>query len=388
MVTHQFIICISTQDWGELWTRKQRFMKKFALQGNKVLYIEKQMHFLGLIRNFAKEWKRIYLWLFGPRKKEENLYVYTPPILLPFFQMFPMICWINNLFLSFLIKQQTKKLFFKNPILWIYPPYNPYLIGRFNEKLVIYECVDEYSASQGLVKKKTIKLLEKLTIQKSDLVIVTAQALYDSKKDLAKNIYLIPNAAEIEHFKKSNLNETKIPEEMLKIKKPILGFLGTIQYWIDFDLIRFIAFKNPGWSIVMIGPIGRLAEIEKIKSLPNVYLLGRKPYQEVPNYVKAFDVCLNPYKIDEVSKSCSPLKLYEYLASGKPIVSVDMPEARKFKNLIEIGLDYEDFLEKIQKVLDCLPEDKAKIEMRIREAEKHSWDSRFLELEKILEKYL
>jgi glycosyltransferase involved in cell wall biosynthesis len=175
---------------------------------------------------------------------------------------------------------------------------------------------------------------------------------------------------------------------MLKIKKPILGFLGTIQYWIDFDLIRFIAFKNPGWSIVMIGPIGRLAEIEKIKSLPNVYLLGRKPYQEVPNYVKAFDVCLNPYKIDEVSKSCSPLKLYEYLASGKPIVSVDMPEARKFKNLIEIGLDYEDFLEKIQKVLDCLPEDKAKIEMRIREAEKHSWDSRFLELEKILEKYL
>jgi len=388
MITDQQIICFSTQDWSELWTRKQRFMKKFAHQGNKVLYIEKQIHFLGFVKNFIKEWRRIYLWLLGPRKIEENLYIYTPPVLLPFFQIFHFICQINNFFITLLIKRQIKKLNFKNSVLWIYPPYSPYLIGKFNEKLVIYECVDEYSASKGLVRKETVKFLEKLTIQKSDLVIVTAQTLYDSKKDLAKNIYLIPNAAETEHFKKVTSEKTEIAQEMSKIKKPIIGFLGTIQYWIDFDLLKYIAIQKPRWSIVLVGPVGGLAEIEKIKSLPNVYFLGRKPYEKVPNYLKGFDVCLNPYKIDEVSKHCSPLKLYEYLASGKPIVSVDMPEAKKFENLIEISSNYEDFLEKIEKILSQLPEKNSKIEARIKEAEKHSWNSRFLELEKILENYV
>jgi len=387
MINNQSIICISTQDWDDLWTRKQRFMQSFAQQGNKVLYIESQISFLSF-KIIKSDWKRCLRWLRGPREIEKNLYIATLPPLLPFFQVYISINKVNNWFILKLLRSWLKKLKFTNLIFWTYTPYSDYFVGKLGEKLAVYDCVDEFSASQGLVKVKTVKLLEEKLLKKINLVIVTHEKLLQSKKRFNKNIYLIPNGAEIEHFKKTSLAKTAVAKEIKKIPKPIIGFIGSIQYWIDLDLIRYIALKKPKWSIVLIGPIGRLAKIEKIKSLSNVYLFGKKEYQLLPNYLKAFDVCLNPYKIDEVAKYCSPLKLYEYLASGKPIVSIDMPEARKFEGLIEVGQDYQGFLKKIEKILDGLPESFERIESRLKEAEKHSWHSRFSELGKVLKLYL
>ena len=386
MIRNQNIICISTQDWNSLWTRKQRFMRKFSRQDNKVLYIESQPSFisLGIIKS---DWKRFFRWLGGPQKRETNLYVGTLPLVLPFFQMFPIVNKINNWVILKILRHWQKRLRINNPILWTYTPYSGYFIGKLGEKLAVYDCVDEFSVVKGLVKGKTIKRLEEELIKKVNLVIVTHKNLLQSKKTLTKNIYLISNAADIDHFKKTFFPGTPVALEIKSIPKPIIGFLGSIQYWIDLDLIRFIAKARPDWSIVLVGPIGRLAKIDKIKNLKNVYLLGRRKYQNLPSYLKAFDVCINPYKIDEVAENCSPLKLYEYLASGKPIVSVDMPEARKFEELIEIGQNYSDFLKKIQKVLNHFPESSVGIEARTKEAKKNSWDSRFLELEKILENY-
>jgi glycosyltransferase involved in cell wall biosynthesis len=133
----------------------------------------------------------------------------------------------------------------------------------------------------------------------------------------------------------------------------------------------------------MIGPVR--ANVSKIAPLPNVHLLGRKDYQELPRYLKAFDVCINPYILDGVAEGCSPLKLYEYLATGKPIVSVDMPEARKFDGLVRIARSTEEFVLHIE---SALQEDKSLIRERIKESEKHSWDERFRQVESIVEKTL
>lgn len=387
MIKNQNIICLSTQDWNDLWTRKQRFMQKFAKNGNKVLYIEAQASLLslGIIK---KDLGRSLLWLKGPRKIENNLYVATLPLVLPFFQIYPTINKINNWFILRVLRHWIKLLGFNHAIFWTYTPYSDYFVGKIGEKLAVYDCVDEFSAGKGLIRPETIKKLEKDLIRKVNLVIVTHINLLQSKRKLAKNIVLLPNGVDVEHFKKVFLAETPINEEIKKIPRPIIGFLGNIQYWIDLELIRFLALARPDWSFVLIGPIGRLTKIEKIKNLKNIYLLGRKEYQTLPPYIKALDVCINPYIINEVAQNCSPLKLYEYLASGKPIVSVDMPEARKFEGLVEIASDYKDFLEKLEKVLEGLPEDSSKVEARIKACQKHSWDSRFLELEKIIKNFL
>lgn len=387
MIKRQDILCLSSQDWNDLWTRKQRFMQRFARQGNRVLYIESQASLVSL-GVYKDDWKRIFRWLRGPRKIEDNLYVVTLPLVIPFFQMSGTINEVNNWIILKLLRNWMRELKFRNPILWTYTPHSESLIGKLGERFSIYECVDDLSASKGLVRAGTVHELEKRLIEKVNLVIVTHENLLKSKKALGKEIHLIPNGAEVEHFKKASLPETTISSEMVKIPKPIIGFLGSIQYWIDLDLIRHIALSKSEWSIVLIGPIGRLTKIEKIKALPNVHLLGRKDYASIPSYIKAWDVCINPYVLDKTAENCSPLKLYEYLATGKPVVSVDMPEARKFNGLIEIGTTYQDFLEKIQQILNQFPEEFTKIKDRIKAVERHSWNHRFFELERILEPYL
>lgn len=372
MLSGHDIVCVSTQDWNDLWTRKQRFMSWLAQQGNRVLYIEQQLHFLGYFKRLGTRWKRATSWLDLPRRIEENLYIYSLPVVLPFSQIYPCINDINYWFIRSVIKKQIQILGFKNPILWTYVPISHRLIGNLGEKFVIYECVDEFSASKGLVKGETVRLLEERLIKKTDLVIVTAQDLLDSKRDMAKNIHLIPNGAEVEHFRKVLSKDTVIPDEITHIKHPIVGFLGSISYWIDISLIQQIALSHPEWSILMVGPIR--TDVSKIENMPNVHFLGRKDYQSLPGYVKAFDVCINPYVMDGVAEGCSPLKLYEYLATGKPIVSVDMPEARKFSDLIKITKSKEEFISGIE---FSLKENGNLTEARLKEAEKHSWNQRF-----------
>lgn len=383
MLSGHDIICISTQDWDDLWTRKQRFMTQFARQGNRVLYVEQQVHLLGYVKRFKARRKRIISWLSAPRRIEENLYVYTLPVVLPFYQMSPWINGINNCFIAAILRKQLLSLNFKAPILWIYAPYSYRLAGKLGEKFVIYECVDELSAAKGLVKGEVVKSFEEHLIRKADLVIVTAQNLYDSKKHIAKRICIVPNGAEVEHFRKALSKDTAVSEEIARIKRPIVGFLGSISFWIDISLIQYIALSRTEWSIVMVGPVR--TDISKINSLPNVYILGRKDYQKLPGYIKAFDVCINPYILDDVAEGCSPLKLYEYLSTGKPIVSVDMPEARKFGDLVRIAKSKEDFISEIEL---AFREDINRARARIIESEKHSWDKRFQREESIVQESL
>lgn len=387
MIRGNDIVCLSSQDWDGLWTRKQRFMERFAKQGNRVLYVEAQASLasLGVVK---ADWRRGFRWFAGPRRIEDNLYVGTLPLVLPCFQMSRAINTVNNLFILRILRHWVDRLGFQRPILWTYNPYSESLVGKLGEDLAVYECVDELSAAKGLVRSKTVKELEGRLLNKVQLVIVTHENLYRSKESLAREIHLIPNGAEVEHFQKSSLPKTPVAQEMKEIPRPVVGFLGSVQYWIDMDLLRFLALSKPEWSFALVGPKGRLAQTKKIENLPNVYMLGRKSYEDLPSYLKAFDVCLNPYVLDETALNCSPLKLYEYLATGKPVVSVDMPEARKFDGLVAIGRDYSDILRLLSEAIKPEAMDKDRIVARIDAVREHGWDNRFAQLEKILEQRL
>lgn len=387
MIAGQEIVCLSSQDWGDLWTRKQRFMQRFARQGNRVLYVELEASLasLGLLR---ADPGRALRWLAGPRLVAPNLYVATLPPVLPCFQMSRAINTLNNAGLAPLLRRWVRGLGFRRPILWTYNPYSESLVGRLGEAFAVYDCVDELSAARGLVRRETVRELERRLLEKVRVVIVTHENLYRSKRASRRDVYLVPNGAEVEHFRKAARPETPVAAEMQALLRPVIGFLGSIQYWIDFDLLRFLALARPAWSFVLIGPRGRLAEVEKIERLANVHLLGRKRYEELPSYLKAFDVCLNPYVVDETAKHCSPLKLYEYLASGKPVVSVDMPEARRFARVVAIGRTYAEILDRLDEAVWPAVSAPAAVAARIDAVAAHSWDHRFRELERILEPYV
>ena len=173
---------------------------------------------------------------------------------------------------------------------------------------------------------------------------------------------------------------------MSELPKPVIGFHGWIQYWIDFDLIAYAAKKHPDWSFVFVGPIEPLARVDKVRKLSNVYFLGKMPYENIPELIAGFDVCINPFILDKLSDTVSPIKLYEYLASGKPVVSVDMPAAREFSDLIPLVRTCEEFVAALEDQIAQNTNGIIKHDVRARQAamKDHSWDARFKQVEDVV----
>lgn len=390
MITGRNFFILSTQDWDAMPTRKHRWARNWARQGNRVLYIEQQMHWAGWLADVRRQFRRAFRWLGGPRQVEPNLWVFTLPIILPFFQMNAALNWLNNLGLAPVLRWAMQKAGITHPILWTYTPHSADFIGKLGESFVVYECVDEFAAAKGLVHGPTIAAMERELLSKADLTIVTAPALFESKKDLTRRIELAPNGVDVEHFAKASQPETIPPAAVADLLKPVVGFLGGVQYWIDFDLINHAARAHPEWSFAFVGSVEPLARVDKVRGLPNVHFLGRQPYAQVPAFVAGFDVCINPYVLDGVADACDPLKLYDYLASGKPVVSVDMPAARRFAELMPLTHTPDEFTHALETVL-ADPDDGAARERAVarqRIAAGHSWTARFKHVEAALESAL
>jgi len=372
-------IVLSTQDWDALPTRKHRFARMFAEQGNRVLYVEQQMHWAGWLVDVTNQFGRAWRWLKGAQQVEPDVWIFTLPIVLPFFQMNALINAINNLFLLPVLKWQLKRLGFgeqRKLILWTYTPHSDYFVDRLGEYVAVYECVDEFTASKGLVSPRVIGRLEQTLLEKVDLLIATADGLYESKRDYVNRAVVVPNGAETDHFGKAADSDLPIADVLRDVQHPVVGFLGSIQYWIDIELLEQVARTHPEWTVALVGPEGLTVNLEPLKRLPNVVATGRVDYRDVPSYVKAFDVCLNPYYMNEVAEHCSPLKLYEYLATGKRIVSVDMPEAHHFDNLIAIAHSRDEFVSLVEKAVSSSNDDGLAVR-QMEEAKKHTWRRRF-----------
>jgi glycosyltransferase involved in cell wall biosynthesis len=370
------IIWLSTQEWDDVWTRKQRFARMFAARGHRVLYVESPTHLLTFARRIPSSVARAMACLGPPAEVEPNLFVYTPPVVLPYFQRFDFVNNLNAALLAPCVKRAVKHLGLVDPLLWVYPPYAAPLVERLGCGFVIYDCVDEWSSFTGLLKRETVARQEARLLKNADVVFVTSSALEESKRPLAARLRLVPNAAEFEHFSKAVNEELETPDELRDLPRPILGFIGGVQYWLDLELLEHVAVCRPEWSLVLVGPVGRLAKVDGLRSLQNCHLLGLRPYEQLPAYLKAFDVCLNPFKVDETSRSVSPLKLFEYMAAGKRVVSTDMPEVRAFEGLVSIARDRNEFVDLIECELADIANAK-RTEQIISEAQKHTWEKRF-----------
>lgn len=373
-ITGQDFVILSTQDWDALPTRKHRFSRWWAAGGNRVLYVEQQMHWAGWLADLRNQFARAWRWLAGPREVAPNLWVFTLPIVLPFFQMWAPINRLNNALLRPILRAQIAKLGFRDPILWTYTPHSADFVGQLGEKAAVYECVDDFTAARGLVDAQAIGRMEQDLIARVDLASFTHPALEAAKADAARRSIVAPNGVDAEHLGRAAEPDLPVAEALAGVPHPVIGYLGGINYWIDTPLLARIAREHPDWTVALVGPADLLADMEPLRGLPNVVLTGRVPYQEVPHYVKAFDVCVNPYILDDVAEHCSPLKLYEYVATGKPVVSVDMPEAHRFAGLIDIAADADDFVARVEQAAAA---DDGRAAERIAAAAQHTWRRRF-----------
>jgi len=247
---------------------------------------------------------------------------------------------------------------------------------------IIYDCVDETSAfSDRSEAGSTILKAEENLVRKSSLTIASAKVLYEKIVKIKSNCIYIPNASDFGHFNKA-AQTMKKPKEIETLKHPVIGFIGAIFDWIDTDLLCKMAQAHPEYSILLVGPVN--SGLDELKKHPNIVMVGAKNYQLLPKYLASMDVCLIPFKINKLTRASNPIKMYEYLAAGKPVVSTALPEiCNNASEVVYIGKDREDFIKKVERVVNET-EDKAMISRRIDYARDNSWEKRVKTIEALL----
>jgi glycosyltransferase involved in cell wall biosynthesis len=371
------IVCFS-HDWTGDPLSKTHLMRVLSRE-NRILWVNAIANRMPTTstKDMSRIFKKLKSFTEPVREVEKNIFVLNP-LAIPAYGS-SAVRNFNQRFLISQVKGAMKKLGFQKPVNMIFNPAAGLLAGRLGEESTIYYCVDEYTAFTGA--SKGLKEIEEELFRKADLVIVSAEKLLESKSAFNQNTFLIRHGVDFAHFRKALDEETKIPDAIANLPRPIIGFHGLLADWIDYDLIVKIAEHFRQGSVVLIGKTTVDAEkvIGKVQNLPNVHLLGRQPYADLPNYCKGFDVALNPFAINDLTLAANPLKVREYLAAGLEVVSTAIPEV-EIMNLCRIGRTHDEFIAEIERALEN-PRPKIEISEAVRA---ESWEARVDELREII----
>ena len=372
------IVCFS-HDWTGDPLSKTHIVRILS-RDNRVLWINAIANRMPTASNkdFNRIVKKLAAFTEPIKEVEKNIFVLNP-LAIPAYGS-AAVRGFNQKFLLSQIRRAMKKLNFQKPINLVFNPAAGLLAGKLGEDALIYYCVDEYTAFTGA--SKGLKEIEEKLFRESDLVIVSAEKLLESKKHLNPKTFLIRHGVDYTHFARALAPETEIPKEIKNLPRPIIGFHGLLADWIDFDLLKKIAEHFRDGSLVLIGKITVDGErhAEKLKGIANAHFLGRKPYAELPAFCKGFDVALNPFVINELTKAANPLKVREYLAAGLPVVSTAIREVEVLGNC-RIGHTHEEFISEIENALREPESEKTK---RSQTVKNESWEARVEELRKII----
>lgn len=209
--------------------------------------------------------------------------------------------------------------------IWSFAPDVGDLIGAFDEELVLYYCVDAFGAFPGYDRAVT-EQRERELLARSDVVITTSPPLYEAHSSGHTNVHLVEHGVDHAHLSRAVREQLPQPSDLAGLPRPILGFVGIIGEWVDLDLLAELAQLRRDASIVLIGP--ELSGRGPCSSLANVHWLGPRPHAELPRYLRSFDVGLIPFRHTPLAHHANPIKLYEYLAAGVPVVSTSIPSVR------------------------------------------------------------
>ncbi len=211
---------------------------------------------------------------------------------------------------------------------------------------------------------------EEVLVAEADLVTVTASLLHKKWSGRNANCVLVRNGVDFSFFTRHCIPNSLLPE----IERPVIGFYGALAEWIDYDLLVAIARQRPDWSLVLIGDVF-VTDLAGLELMPNVHLLGRKPYSDMPLYLYHFDVCLIPFRLYSVTHAVDPVKFYEFISAGKPVVSVPPEEMKCYEEFVYFANGPKEFIEKIGLALGERALDLAT--HRIELARANDWKNRF-----------
>lgn len=341
------MLCFS-HDWNGDPLSKTHLMRLLA-KNNRILWVNSIGYRAPTVsrRDIGRAIAKVVEAAAPVREVEPNLHVLSPLVIPAYGSR--VIRDFNRWFLCQQVRRAMRALGFSRPVNWIFNPAAAMVAGSLDEDLLIYYCVDEYSAFTGVAGDQ-LAGMERDLLGKADLVIVSSERLLQAKRRHTSRIELVRHGVDWNHFRKAvDRSGAERPAELGRCSGPILGYFGLIaEDWVDVDLLVHLARALPNASIAMLGR--STMDLSALKRLPNVHLLGRQPYASLPGFCRAFDAALIPFPINEATLNANPLKAREYLAAGLPVVSTAIPEVEVLPGC-RIGRDREQFVEQVVEAL-------------------------------------
>lgn len=351
------ILIYTFADWRATWSTPQQIATRLA-PANRVLYVDVPRSMFYRFRpkdpQGAGEWS-------GERLREmcENLWVYHPPHafipvgFLPY-GLARQALRFNGRLLAHMVRRELDRLHMPRPILWNFSPLHGKAVANIPCSFTIYDVCDEWAnyvtRRSG---KRLLHWIDEELCRHADLVFVGTESGKQRRTAFNPETHVVHHGADYDHFAKALLPETRVPDDLALLPKPVIGSVGVIDpARFDVELIVHLSQQRPEWSIALIGPARADMDLSALRVLPNVHLLGNKSIPELPGCLKGIDVALIPYKINEATRDIYPLKLQEYLAAGRPVVSSAMPAVRPYADVVAIAETHDGFVRHIENALN------------------------------------
>lgn len=297
-------------------------------------------------RDLRRMLRKLAASLRAPTRIDGDLWHCTVPQL-PF-RRIPGVDRLNRWFGRWAVRRALRAAGISRCISWFVVPHPGFLAGRLGEDLCVYYCIDDYAAHPG-VDAELIARRDEALSRHADLVFVAPPSLVDAKQALNANTVFSPHGVDVELFARAADPATAIAEGARGLGHPVIGYFGSLHEWIDFELIEALARARPHWTFLLVGHVA--TEPGALRTLANVRLVGAQPYATLAQWAKAFDVAIIPYRLNRQVANANPLKLREYLATGKPVVSVRNAEIEKFAAWVAIAEDRAGFLAALDRTL-------------------------------------
>lgn len=377
------IVCLTTASFHSgLWTNKQHIMSRLAAQ-HRVLYVnfgaELAWRVLGRkLRSAPASLVSPRSLLLSPAIELDRGVEVLDFVTLPKWPFLPVpqrVGWTARTQLACL-GRYLKDEGIEDAVIWVYHPAYGGAVRDLPHGLVVYDCVDDYAALSPYTHAQAwIETQEAELCRAADLVFCTSETLFQAKRPFhPEATHLVENVGDAAHFERASSPDLAVPPDVARLPRPVIGFTGAVNAEkLDVPWLEALAHSRPSYSIALVGPITQSAAIERLARAPNVHLLGHRDYNVLPAYVKGFDVAVIPYALNEYTRGVFPLKFFEFLASGKPLVVSALPALERHYEAVLVARSDVEFVALCDRALADSENGRA---MRVELARKNSWEHR------------
>ena len=323
----------------------------------------------GSKRDLGRIFRKLWQAARPPQWVEPGLWHCTVPQL-PWARV-PGVRKLNQWFGALAVRRALRIAGMRDPVLWFHVPHPAFMMDAVPHRGVVYYCIDAYAAMPG-VDVDYITHCDRALTERADLVFVAPPALVEGTKAINPSTSYSPHGVDVALFAQAQHPDTVVPAAAAELSGPVIGYFGLIAPWTHVELLVAVAKARPHWNLLLIGFAS--ADVTELAALSNVRMVGPQPYETLPSWAKAFDVAIMPYRLNQMVANNNPLKLREYLATGKPVVSAPTAEVHRFGDLVEVATEPEDFIAAIERALADTSD--ARCKARMAAVSSMSWDAR------------